>query len=192
MTGPEQRFRQLFDVNYRSVMAYALRRTSNRADAEDVVSATFTVAWRRLDVVPQDDSEQRRWLYGVARRVLANHRRGLDRANRLALRLGSDATYAAPADGELEDAADAADALSAMAQLNSSDQELLMLALWEELSHADIAKVMGTSVPNVAVRLHRAKRKLRTRFRRGPQDGANAGHVLLRRVIGTPDPESTR
>jgi RNA polymerase sigma-70 factor (ECF subfamily) len=44
------------------------------------------VAWRRLDDVP-DDGTARLDLYGVARRVLANHQRGQIRRARLAERL---------------------------------------------------------------------------------------------------------
>lgn len=178
MTAPEERFRALFAGNYCHLLAYALRRTTSRADAEDVVAEAFTVAWRRLDVVPDDDHEQRLWLYGVARRTLANHRRGVGRAHRLSLRLGSETLTVDPPSARFEQAADVAQALHAMAHLPETDQELLRLALWEELSHADIAKVTGTSVANVAVRLHRAKRKLRVRFERSAQGLPDGGQVL--------------
>lgn len=188
----EERFRHLFDSNYRSLTAYALRRTNARADADDVVSETFAVAWRRFDALPQGDHDQRLWLYGVARRILANQRRGVARAQRLALRLESEVDQVAPPDAAIETASDAAAVLHAMRLLDESDQELLRLALWEELRHSDIAKVMGISVPNVAVRLHRAKRKLRARFEGSVQGRAGAGHVLRTRTITTPGPESTR
>jgi len=56
------------------LLGYALRRTDNTDDAADVLAETFLAAWRRLDEVPRGD-EARLWLYGTARRVLANHRR---------------------------------------------------------------------------------------------------------------------
>ena len=48
--------------------------------------STFLTAWRRLDEMPPDP-ETRLWLYGVARRVLANHHRGEHRRSALAERL---------------------------------------------------------------------------------------------------------
>lgn len=61
----------------RPVMAYLLRR-ADRETAIDVAAETFLVAWRRIDDIPEGD-QARLWLYGVARRVLANQRRSRGR-----------------------------------------------------------------------------------------------------------------
>src|SRR5580692_1766293 len=68
------------------ILCYVPRRTENPDDAADVIAETFLTAWRRLDAVPPGD-EARLWLYGVARRVLANYRRGERRRAVLADRL---------------------------------------------------------------------------------------------------------
>ena len=78
----EIRFRQLFDDHFRELLGYALRRSGSPEDAADIVAETMLVAWRRHDQLPQDETA-RLWLYGVARRVLANHRRGQVRRERL-------------------------------------------------------------------------------------------------------------
>ena len=64
----EQRFRAAYDEHVRAVAAFALRRVPTAADAEDIVSETFLVAWRRFDEAPGD---LRPWLFGVARRCCA-------------------------------------------------------------------------------------------------------------------------
>jgi len=66
MAGPalEERFRGLFQEHYKFVLAYALRRTSAPADAEDVVAETFAVAWRRLGEARDPDMD-RPWLYAI-------------------------------------------------------------------------------------------------------------------------------
>ena len=56
------------------MLGYALRRTDNTDDAADVLAETFLVAWRRPDEIPPGP-QARLWLYGTARRVLANQRR---------------------------------------------------------------------------------------------------------------------
>ena len=76
------RFDTLFTDHQRHVLAYAMRRTRTLADAEDVAAETFTIAWRKFDAIPA--AEPLPWLYAVARRVLANHRRGHGRRDRLA------------------------------------------------------------------------------------------------------------
>src|SRR3954447_15329981 len=87
-TSPDRaaRFTRLFADTEREILAYALRRVDRPEDAADVVAETFLVAWRRLDDLPSGDGA-RLWLYGVARRQLANQRRGRLRRSRLANRL---------------------------------------------------------------------------------------------------------
>ncbi|WP_433177123.1 RNA polymerase sigma factor [Actinoallomurus sp. CA-150999] len=68
-------FAAVYGQNYRPLLGYALWRCHSPDDAADVVAETFAIAWRRADDLPPGD-ETRLWLYGAARRVLANHRRG--------------------------------------------------------------------------------------------------------------------
>jgi RNA polymerase sigma factor (sigma-70 family) len=81
-TRAEGEFARLYDEHGRDVMAYALRRAAEPQDAADVVAETFLVAWRRLHDVPAG-LDARLWLFGVARRILANHQRGERRRARL-------------------------------------------------------------------------------------------------------------
>ena len=147
------RFRSLFDVSYQAVQAYARRRCP-AVDAEDVVAETFATAWRRLDDIPV--GAELPWLYGVARRVLANQRRGADRRARLLTRL-----RAVPAPRETATPGDDAVVLSALAQLRVADQEILRLAAWEELSTAAIAVTLGCTPNAAALRLSRSRSRLR-------------------------------
>jgi DNA-directed RNA polymerase specialized sigma24 family protein len=75
-TSRAREFEGIFGACYPRVLGYAIRRTDDRAAAEDAVSETFLIAWRRLDVVP---AEALPWLLGVTRRVLANQRRAAGR-----------------------------------------------------------------------------------------------------------------
>ncbi|MFF0864030.1 RNA polymerase sigma factor [Nonomuraea sp. NPDC003560] len=72
------RFEAAYDRAYGQITAYAVRRCDSPQDAADVVAETFTVAWRRVDELPEGP-EATLWLYGVARKVLANHFRGDNR-----------------------------------------------------------------------------------------------------------------
>lgn len=83
------RFEELYNAHHVSLLAYALRRTANTDDAADVLAETFLTAWRRLDELPGGD-QARLWLYGAARRTLANHHRGQRRRLALADRLKAD------------------------------------------------------------------------------------------------------
>jgi DNA-directed RNA polymerase specialized sigma24 family protein len=62
----------LYDRHAGDVLAYARRRT-DPGTAEEIVVDVFVVAWKRSADVPE--TEPVLWLYGVARRLLANARR---------------------------------------------------------------------------------------------------------------------
>lgn len=156
MTSPTQptplaRFDAIFTECQRPVLAYAMRRTTSLADAEDVASETFAIAWRKLDSIPV--AEPLPWLYAVARRVLANHRRGLGRRERLAALLRVEDVATPIPTGEDRDGP----AFAALAQLSPADQEVLRLVAWEELGNQQIAAVLGITANAVAIRLHRAR-----------------------------------
>lgn len=151
---PEARFRALFEQHRRAVLAYARRRVDADAAAE-VVADTFLVAWRRLDAVPADPLP---WLYGVARKVIANRRRAQRRSIAVAERVARETAAAAPAPDELIGGAFALRA--ALAVLSERDREALRLVAWEGLEPADAARAAGCSRATFAVRLHRARRRL--------------------------------
>jgi len=144
------RFDALFSDHQRLILAYAIRRTPTLADAEDVAAETFSIAWRKIEAVPADALP---WLYAVARRVLANHRRGRSRLERLTALLRVDDVPTPMLAGEDHDGP----AFAALASLPPADQELLRLVAWEDLGNQEIAVVLGVTPNAVAIRLHRAR-----------------------------------
>jgi RNA polymerase sigma factor (sigma-70 family) len=155
----ERRFRLLYREYYRPVQAYAVRRMEAPADVADVVADVFTTAWRRLDDVPPPPDDKL-WLYGVARRVIAGKHRGTRRLRNLLARLEA---HHDGGSGPSQETADGLDdrLLAALRRLGAAEREALQLVHWEQLSHAEAAEVLGCSVNAVAIRVHRAKAKLR-------------------------------
>jgi RNA polymerase sigma-70 factor (ECF subfamily) len=144
---------------YDALLAYARRRVGLE-QARDVVSETFLVAWRRFEEVPEDALP---WLYGVARRVLANQRRASRRRAALLVRLESQ-----PGQLHVADEANGGCVLNALAQLPERDREVLMLLVWEGLDVGQAAEVLGCSAAAVSLRLHRARKRLRAALRVDP------------------------
>jgi RNA polymerase sigma factor (sigma-70 family) len=151
--SPEARFNALFARHYPAVFGYAARRVG-WDDAGDATAEVFTVAWRRLGRVPAEP-ETLPWLYGVARKVVANQ----ERAARRRLRLETKAA-AAPDEAVAAPGTAALDVEAALLRLGTADREVLRLAAWEELQPAEIAAVLGCSANTAAVRLHRARQRL--------------------------------
>jgi RNA polymerase sigma-70 factor (ECF subfamily) len=148
-----RRFEDIYTANCTPILGYALRRTGNGEDAADVVAETFLTAWRRLDDVPPGD-EAKLWLYGVARRLLANHHRGERRKTELSERLSRDLALVHT---DPEYTGRLALVAVAFRSLPESDRELLALVGWEGLDHGEIATVLGCTRNAVRVRLHRAR-----------------------------------
>jgi RNA polymerase sigma-70 factor (ECF subfamily) len=153
------RFEALFVDESRALLGYALRRVEFAEDAADIVAETFLVAWRRIDEVPRG-REARLWLYGVARRVCANHTRSVVRRHRLADRLRDELLTAIKPDRW---AADDAVVLvrEAMQVLDDTDRELLKLNYWEGLSPMELAEVLAIPAGTVRSRLYRARQRMR-------------------------------
>lgn len=152
-----ERFEAAYRDLYEPICGYTFRRVRDPEDAAEVIAETFVTLWRRFDRCPEG-AELRPWLFGVARRVIANQRRGAWRRTALGERL------VANFDAAAFHAADSPDEPSPLARaftgLSASDRELLALVAWEGLSRDELATAFGTSRSVVRLRLHRARRRL--------------------------------
>jgi RNA polymerase sigma-70 factor (ECF subfamily) len=123
-----------------------------------------------LEDVPDGDAALG-WLYGVARRTLANEFRRNRRWRRLLTRLRGTTSgpNLNPENVVVRRDRDAT-VLAALARLRPQDEELLRLALWEELPHAEIGALLGCSTQAVTQRVYRATRKAAREYRRLTQE----------------------
>ena len=154
--------RKRFEVAYRElyepICGYALRRVRRPEDAAEVIAETFATLWRRFDACPQG-AELRPWLFGVARRVIANQRRGVRRRSALAERLVASVDETAVETPGLPEVS--GELARAFESLSDSDRELLSLVAWEGLTRDELAVALGTTRAVVRLRLHRARKRLR-------------------------------
>jgi RNA polymerase sigma-70 factor (ECF subfamily) len=151
------RFESCFREHFAEVLAFTLRRVGGRELAEDLVSDTFAVAWRRRDRIPDPALP---WLYAVAANVIANEYRSTRRRHDLDLRLAHEAAADAAAPDPAVTLA-RRDAFSvAFARLGEPEREVLRLAAWDGLGVREAAQVLGCSPGAYRVRLHRARRRL--------------------------------
>lgn len=98
------------------------------------------------------------WMYRVARNVVGDNYREVERLRALQRRLAS-----VPAEAAADPAAvtaDRAQLFAALSSLSDQDRDILLLAAWEGLDPAGIGSVFEISPGSAAVRLHRARRRL--------------------------------
>lgn len=148
----------LFRRHYADLMAYAVRRCGSRAEAEDVVAETFTVALRRIGDLPEGE-EARLWLFGTARLVRMNHDRSRRRQRGLLQRMRSALPASDPTRAD-ERRPEAEAIRAALSGLREPDREVLLLQAWEGLTANEIASVLEITPAAVWKRLERARDRL--------------------------------
>ncbi|WP_024287771.1 RNA polymerase sigma factor [Cellulomonas sp. KRMCY2] len=154
----EQRFADLYDRAYTDVLRFVQRRAGPER-AEDIVHEAFLITWRRFDDVPERADDARAWLFGTARNCLLNDQRGQVRRGALEVRLA--ATTSSSTDAEDDLISRRVDLAAAWRRLRPEDQEVLSLAIWEDLPSPQAGRVLGISSTAYRIRLHRARLSLR-------------------------------
>ena len=165
-----ERYELLYRELYGPISGYVLRRVRDPEDAAEAIAETFTTLWRRLDACPGGE-QARPWLFGVARKVLANQRRGERRRSALAERLTAE--HGPVGAAALPPASDGRVA-RAFAALSEPDREVLALLAWEGLTREELSVALGASRAVVRLRLHRARRRFEAALERETQSRAAA------------------
>jgi RNA polymerase sigma-70 factor (ECF subfamily) len=174
MSDEEREFEALFRDTRAPLLDYLTRR-AGPDDAPDLLAEVFLIAWRRRADLPRGE-ERRLWLFGVARRLVAEHHRF---AWKRADASGGAGVSDAPESRAPEDAGKERDEAvrRALGSLSDLDRELVTLTTWENLSPAEAARVVGIAAGTARVRLHRARARL-------------ARHPRLRALLEDPDGEA--
>lgn len=162
--GDEEAFGALFDRHARTVYNYCFRRTASWSEAQDVTSVVFLETWRQRSRVRPRSGSLLPWLYGVATNVLHNHRRGMRRHRDALSRMPKPVPQPDGADevtGRLDAEQRMRRVLDAMMKLPRRDREVLILSVWEDLGHNEVAEALGIAPGTVRSRLSRARARLR-------------------------------
>lgn len=160
-----------FEAVYRRyvgrVTAYAASRCSCAADVADVVAQTFV---RVLGAGGQYDpsrGEPIAYLIAIARSVVGDHYRGVDRERRLVHRLSGRDLLEADESERIDAAIDATRAAGpargALAGVPSAESEVLELVA-EGASPTEAAAALGITPGTARVRLHRGRGRIRSKL----------------------------
>lgn len=153
-----------YEEHRATVYRYVRYRLSNRETAEDVTSTVFVKALRSLDRYDPSRASPRTWLLRIARNAVIDHLRSLKRKGSLHVCLDSvpDLVANLPSQEErLMKQERIQELLNATRTLRDADQEVLSLRYGAELSNAEIADALEITPNAVAVRIHRALKRLK-------------------------------
>jgi RNA polymerase sigma factor (sigma-70 family) len=152
----EESFTESWTLDGPRVLLYAVRRVGRDA-ANEILSETFLQAWRRWEDVPDPAFP---WLIGIARRVIANQRRGLRRRDRLELQLRFLSEAAASSDDAGVLSVERDDALRRLVGLTENEREAILLVAWDGLTQEEAARVARVRPGTFRARLYRARQAL--------------------------------
>jgi RNA polymerase sigma-70 factor (ECF subfamily) len=147
-------FQAAFDQHKDAVYRFAWRMSGSAAAAEDITQDAFVGLLRHPDRFDPARGTLRAFLLGIARNLALKHWRAEHRFEPL-----DDETAAEPVDldaGELGDMVG-----RAVRALPLLQREALVLAEYEGLTLAEIARAVDADVGTVKSRLHRARENLR-------------------------------
>jgi RNA polymerase sigma factor (sigma-70 family) len=163
--GDTEAFGDLYERHARVLYNFCFRRTANWAQAEDLVSEVFLVAWRRRGDVQlaTESGESLPWLLGVAVNVLRNSARSRRRADHALRRLNGSVTedFSDELVTRLGDEDQMRKVLQVVERLQPQEQDVLALCAWAGLTYEEGAVALGVPVGTVRSRLSRAREHLR-------------------------------
>jgi len=158
-TPPLAGFAELYDRHYEAVFRAALRVTGNPTDAEDVLQTVFLRVLSRTD-----DGEAARHPAAYFRRAAVNA--AVDLLRRRTMRGETVYDDQAPSAGGEPPLLLKERLRRAIATIDQDDATLFLLRHVEGLSNEELAGMFQLEKNNVAVRLHRIRRRLQTEMER--------------------------
>lgn len=164
VSGDQSALSELYDKTSRFVYGLALRVLQDPADAEEVTLDVFTQAWRQASRYDSSRGEPLTWLLTLA------HSRAIDRlrsrGSTTRREQGLDETFdlksESPDPESLSASAQRARLVKrALSELSIEQREVIELAYFEGLSHAEIAERTGQPLGTAKSRIRLAMGKLR-------------------------------
>jgi RNA polymerase sigma-70 factor (ECF subfamily) len=149
--GSEAAFNELFARYREPLFGFFFRRLTDRERAEDLAQDTFVAVMKGRERY-EPRSPVRSYLYGIALKIVAAEKR--KRANHRTTELVAEPGVASGVEAGLA-------VRKALALLEDTEREIVMLREYEELSYAEIAVLLRIPVNTVRSRLFRARMALK-------------------------------
>ena len=175
--GDRQAFGALVERHHRAIIQFAHRylSTADRATAEDIAQQVFLAAWKAAPSF-KPRAAVRTWLLRITTNICLNHQRSRRRKPTTPL-VGEPAAHAsavrtAPPDEAALDHERARRLQAAVDVLPANQRAAILLRHVHDLSYAEIAAVLETSISAVESLLFRARSRLRDVIEPGENDHA--------------------
>ena len=152
--GDAAAFAELVRRYQQLIHALTYRMTGSTADAEDLAQDTFIRAYRQLRSY-RGDAKFSSWLYRIGINTCLNWKKSQQRRDQAHLEWGDEQRADAPPNDQAEKVQ------HALLQLDPKQRAAIILTVYEEMNHAEAARVLGCSETTVSWRVHMARNKLK-------------------------------
>jgi RNA polymerase sigma factor (sigma-70 family) len=162
-SGDLQQVSVLFERYNKRIFNFLARMTMDRALAEDLTQNVFLRIIKYRNSFKQGANFQP-WIYQVARNIFSDHYQA--HKNRFSDFVDVEKVHDHMADSDETQLIDEREKLlhKSMAKLESDQRELLVLTRFQHMKYEEVALIMGTTVANIKVKVHRAIGKLREHY----------------------------
>jgi RNA polymerase sigma-70 factor (ECF subfamily) len=165
--GEHEAFEALVRRHQRMIHALTYRMTGSLANAEDLAQETFIKAFQQLGSY-RGDAKFSSWLYRIAMNLCLNWKARENRHQRL------HSDYAQHQESGTESGGGRTQQIeSALLKLHPKQRAAVVLTIYDGMSHAEAARVLGCSETTVSWRLFAARSKLK-KLLAGPASGGQA------------------
>lgn len=157
--GASEAFGELYDRYAEGIFRFVYAKTRHRETAEDLTSHVFIKALEHLPSFKSDLGGFRAWLYRIARNTIIDHYR----TNRAT----SDIEDAWDIAGNSDTAKEAEAQITLrkvekyLKDLTAEQRDVVFLRLWQDLSYAEIAQILGKSEASCKMMFSRVLSKIR-------------------------------
>lgn len=160
--GDEAAFAALVQQHQQMIHALTYRMTGSMADAEDLAQDAFVRAYRQLDRF-RGDSKFSTWLCRIAVNACLNWRRREGRRDEVHERWANEALP--PERSHSDESGESEHSEKVQAALNrlpAKQRAAIVLTVYQEMNHADAARVLGCTEATISWRVFAARKKLRS------------------------------
>ena len=157
-----EKFDSFYKDYEKTLFNYLMRMTGDYYLAGDIMQESFTRYLEKYKGLLPNAS----LLFTIARHALFDHSRKRERNTGLK---EEPIDRSRSQEHDLMVKQEYRQVLEAMQRLNPDERDILALAISDGLSYRDVASIVGISIENVKVRVHRARHKLKKILQRGDE-----------------------
>ncbi len=151
-------FAEVYDAHVQKIYAFVYYRVQHREIAEDLTSTTFLKA---LDAYASfAGGNVRAWLYRIARNTVTDHYR--THRPPVDLETAQDVQSASNPAHDAETRMQLEQVRTELNKLPEDQHDIVLMRVWDGLTHAEIAEVLGKSEASVKMQFSRSVRQLQS------------------------------